>query len=67
MYMLLVTVNEIKKEISDLYQMQKVRNIKPENDDDDDDYGSGGGGGEVTLINMEKNFKRTCCTWKERA
>ena len=36
----------------DLYWMQKVRNIKLDNDDNDV--------GEVILINIGMNFKETC-------
>ena len=45
-----ITVKEIVKEMTDLYQMQHVTNVKLESDD--------GGGGEVTLTNVDKNFKR---------
>ena len=45
--MLPISVKEILKEMLDLYQVQKVRNIKSKNDDNGD--------GEVAFMNMTNN------------
>ena len=55
---LMVTVKKIVKKMSDLFWMQKARNIKLENDDADDS--------KVMLTNFNNNFKEICYTCRKK-